>query len=463
MSKPKELSYMTKDRLMTYTFIALLALAIITIISWWDVNAIDVMTMEPMGWPLGLTLLANVLIALGIAVGIDVLISKTAVDSQLNLMSSAVFGLIVALSYSLGLPTMRVTEILPLLAPEAFIYVALITTIGMVIFKKIASLKGRKYVNPAAAAKLVVLIPFLSTLLLPKDHLPGLVDSLGVPSLAGPIGYGANPIGNNGMASFVTYLAGCFANPAAMVAEVTQNDVFSLMFLQKFHGWPGGASSIAVIIVGVALFLVARRYIKWRITLSYLATMALMSVILHFVYPGGDLLLRLMFELFIGSSIFLAFFMATDPATSPLTNMGQLIFGVGLGVLTVLIQTYMNFLGGSILALVIMNLTTPVLDNIGWMKVSEGKCQRRKMPKAKTFETVKTTECIRCGACMRVCCHNLSSILIKEAFEKNNIKKLKKLRADLCEGCGFCVYVCPAKINIRATNLRAAAMMKKQK
>ena len=57
--------------------------------------------------------------------------------------------------------------------------------------------------------------------------------------------------------------------------------------------------------------------------------------------------------------------MATDPATTPWTYSGQAVFGVGLGVLTVLIQMYMGFLGGSILALIIMNLTTPLLDRIG--------------------------------------------------------------------------------------------------
>ena len=88
-----------------------------------------------------------------------------------------------------------------------------------------------------------------------------------------------------------------------------------------------------------------------------------MSLVMFGVY-GGDLLLRLGFELFIGSSIFLAFFMATDPATTPQTYAGQGLFGLGLGVLTVLIQMYMGFLGGSILALVIMNLTSPLLDKV---------------------------------------------------------------------------------------------------
>ena len=74
---------------------------------------------------------------------------------------------------------------------------------------------------------------------------------------------------------------------------------------------------------------------------------------------------RLLFLLFIGSSIFLAFFMATDPASTPLTSIGQIIFGVGVAILTVLMITYMQFFGASFVALVIMNLTTPALDRLG--------------------------------------------------------------------------------------------------
>ncbi len=184
-----------------------------------------------------------------------------------------------------------------------------------------------------------------------------------------------------------------------------------------------------------------------------------MSLLMTAVY-GGDPLLRLGFELFIGSSIFLAFFMLTDPATTPLTYTGQAIFGVGVGILTVLIQTYMNFLGGSILALVIMNLTTPLLDNVGLRKPTAEK-KTPKLPKAKQFETETTVECIRCGECMVVCCHNLSPILIKEAFDKNNSKKLTKLKADLCDGCGHCSYVCPARIDLQGSVLRAKSSIRK--
>ena len=104
------------------------------------------------------------------------------------------------------------------------------------------------------------------------------------------------------------------------------------MILEKFHGWTGGASSLAVIIVGIALFVIARKYIKWKITVAYFVSIAVMSLLFATVYADTDLMIRLLFEVFIGSSIFLGFFMATDPATTPFTGIGQIIFGVGLGI-----------------------------------------------------------------------------------------------------------------------------------
>ena len=343
MSKVKEYSWMTKDKLMTYTFIALLILVGVSFISW------------------GVTPLIVSAIAVLIAVAIDYLTSKVRRGSPLNTMSAAVFGLIVALSYSLGTPSMYGEEVLALEAPEAYFYVAIISAIGMVVFKKLQGVLGRKYVNPAAAAKLLVFAPFLNTVLIAKDHL--VTGLLQMPALAGPIGYSV--INNNGVLPFANYIFTSFANPAvSLPPTVTSSDVFWLLLVQKYHSWIGGASSLAVIIVGLGLFLVARKYIKWRITLSYLVTVTLMALLMTAIY-GGDPYLRIGFELFIGSSIFLAFFMATDPATTPLTGLGQGIFGVGLGILTVLIQTFMNFFGGSILALVIMNLTVPLLDRVG--------------------------------------------------------------------------------------------------
>ncbi|MQY61814.1 hypothetical protein GH146_00825, partial [archaeon] len=145
--------------------------------------------------------------------------------------------------------------------------------------------------------------------------------------------------------------------------------------------------------VGIALFAVCRGYIKWRITLTYLVTTAVFSGVMGYIF-GGDIILRVVFHLFMGSSIFLAFFMATDPATTPLTRLGQIIFGAGLAILTIIIQTYSGFLGGSILALVIMNLTCPILDRVGVPKPSTTRL-KIKLPKAKEVGDAMPTDCIR--------------------------------------------------------------------
>lgn len=368
---------MSKNRLMQYTFVALLIITAVSAILWWPVTSptnAQITSFNLTGvWQmsLGLVLLINALIAIGVAVGVDALFHVLVSDSELNTWSSAVFGLIVTLSFSLGVPAMaQGTDVMPistLTAPNAFLYVALISLIGVVVFKKIQGIAGKKFVNPAAAAKFLVLLPFITTVFLAKDHFASFTEGgLGVPSLAGPLGGGATPVGTNGLASFATYLAGGYANPTIPMPAIITNDYLSsLMILEKFHGWAGGASSLAVIIVGIALFVIARKYIKWKVTLAYFVSIIAMSLIMSTVYGDSDLIVRLLFELFIGSSIFLGFFMATDPATTPFTGRGQLIFGVGLGILTVLIQTYMNFFGGSLLALLIMNLTVPLIDRVG--------------------------------------------------------------------------------------------------
>ena len=463
---------MTKDKLMTYTFVALLIIAIVSAVLWSGVTDISPKSsMFPNGFSinLGLEVAIISLIAVGVAVGIDVLFNKLISDSPLNLMSAAVFGLIVALSYSLGVPAMaqgQASDVMPigmLTAPNSFVYVAMISLIGEVLFKKVQGLAGRKFVNPAAASKFIILLPFISTVFLAKDHFaaynPSGGGGFGVPNLAGGIG-ATSVVGHNGLASFGTYLQQCYSNPTLTSGYPSLNWI---MILEKFHGWVGGASSLAVIIVGIALFAIARRYIKWRITLTYFVAIAILSVILSLAYADADFTTRLLFELFIGSSIFLGFFMATDPASTPLTYTGQVIFGVGLAVLTVLIQTYLNFFGGSLMALVIMNLTVPSLDKIGRQKPTT-ESKEPKLPKAKAFpaEKVKEYQCIRCGACMRVCCHKLSPILIKQAFDKMDFDTLPKLHSDYCTGCGHCTFVCPARIDLRKSVLQAKGAMREQ-
>lgn len=346
---------MTKNRMMQYTFFAILAVTIVSAALWTQVTT-------PSGWNLGLTVAISALISVGIAVIVDLAIGKWASDSEVNTWSAAVFGLIVTNCFTLGFPGMAagMETGVPVEAPLAFYYIALISVIGIVVFKKLAGLAGRKPVNPAAAAKFLVLLPATMTTLVTSWHLK--TGLLQVPSLAGAIG--TTIVGGNGgpvgYSSFAGYLQSCYDLPTA----TSPARIESLMLLSKFHGWVGGASSIAVIIAGIALFAIGRKYFKWKITASYVVAIAVLSLIFSFMFGDTDLTTRLLFELFIGSSIFMAFFMATDPATTPYSGVGQVIFGVGLAVLTIVIQTFMGFFGGSLLALLIMNLTVPLIDKI---------------------------------------------------------------------------------------------------
>jgi len=446
---------MTKDLMMQYTLVALFAIAFLSY------------------FVFGLPSLVISLISVGVAVGCDFLLAKVmGSKGPKNTMSAAVFGLIVAMSYSLGLPTMMATEQTPILAGglDQYIFPALISAVGLIVFKKLQGLSGRKYVNPAAVAKLLVLgllfMPLMSTLydtsaLLPADHINSinLLNPLTPDAFGGPdyrpmdtiyLGsslltcYSANPMG-------VPFLLGQTADPLP--------DTLTTMLFVKAHGWIGGFSSILVIIMGLALFAVCRGYIKWRITLAYLVTTAVFAAVMGGIY-GGDIVLRVLFHVFMGSSIFMAFFMATDPATTPLTRLGQIIFGAGLAILTIVIQTYTGFLGGSILALVIMNLTCPILDGIGVPKGSKTRL-KIKLPKAKKLGEQMTTDCLRCGRCLTACCKNLPPILIKEAADKGKWAKVEKLGAAYCDNCGHCSFVCPARIDLKSAVVSARDKIKK--
>ncbi len=450
---------MTKDLLMKYTLIALF---VITFFSY---------------FAFGLDSLVIALISVGVAVACDLLLSMVMGEKgPRNTMSAIVFGLIVALSYSLGLPTRMMPQFTPALNGgieqymmgitdgfvfDLYIYPAVISALGMIVFKKIQGLAGRKYVNPAAIAKLLVLglliMPTVSQLI-PTDH----TNSINLQNPLTADAFGGPAFHPMDTAIFGSTLVNCYGSPDldpmnpyiyGSIDNPLPDVIYNMLFF-KYHGWVGGFSSILVIAVGIALFALSRGYIKWRITLTFLVTTAVMSFVMYFIY-GGDPILRLLFHLFMGSSIFMAFFMATDPATTPLTRTGQVIFGIGLGILTMIIQVYTGFLGGSILALVIMNLTCPLLDRIGVPKALDERTYCAKIPKAKKFESVRTTQCIRCGRCLLVCSGRIPTISIVEAADRGDWERVEELGAGYCQQCGTCSYVCPARIDLKGKMLVA--------
>ena len=122
-----------------------------------------------------------------------------------------------------------------------------------------------------------------------------------------------------------------------------------------------GETSALLLLVG-ALYLVIRRVISLRIPLSFLGTVAVLTFLFPQGHPAG---LWMGYELFSGGLILGAFFMATDYVTSPVTKWGQILFGIGCGIITVVIRYFGGYSEGVSYAILIMNACVVLLDKVG--------------------------------------------------------------------------------------------------
>ena len=129
------------------------------------------------------------------------------------------------------------------------------------------------------------------------------------------------------------------------------------MFLGNCPGSIGEISALALIAGGI--YLVARKVISARIPVAYLATVAVITLVFHKTEDG---LSWMLYSLFSGGVMLGAIFMATDYVTSPVTKNGQIIYGIGCGVLTVIFRYYGLFPEGVTYAILLMNLCVWVID-----------------------------------------------------------------------------------------------------
>jgi Na+-translocating ferredoxin:NAD+ oxidoreductase subunit D len=137
------------------------------------------------------------------------------------------------------------------------------------------------------------------------------------------------------------------------------------LYSSFFLGWrPGciGETSGFLILLG-GLYLMYRKYITWHIPVSVVGTVALLSWIFGGdTYFTGDPLLAVLS----GGVLLGAFYMANDYVTSPSNKISQLVYGVGIGALTVMIRLKGGYPEGICYAILLMNSMSPVLD--GWFK-----------------------------------------------------------------------------------------------
>ena len=141
------------------------------------------------------------------------------------------------------------------------------------------------------------------------------------------------------------------------MAGLTETYSVMDMFLGKTGGSLGEISAAMLILGG--LYLIWRKVINWQTPVAYIATVAVLS----FLFPkAGSSLEWMLYSVFGGGLMLGAFFMATDYATSPVTKKGQLVFGIGCGLFTVLIRYFGSYNEGVCYSIMVMNLCVALID-----------------------------------------------------------------------------------------------------
>ena len=239
-------------------------------------------------------------------------------DSTVGDLSACVTGLLLAMS-------------LPVTAP--YWAPVLGGLFAIVIVKQFYGGLGRNFLNPALAGRtLLCTFPGLMT---------RWVDAFQRPSLLGT-------------ADAVTS-----ATPMAVLHTGALPDLtLSQMLLGQHGGAMGGVPVLMLLLGGV--YLVGRRVISPRIPLAYLGTVALLTLL----FPRGDqgALAWMLAQLCCGGLVMGAIFMASDYTTTPVTPLGQTIFGVGCGVLTVLLRYFGSYPDGVGWAILTMNCCVWLMD-----------------------------------------------------------------------------------------------------
>lgn len=155
-------------------------------------------------------------------------------------------------------------------------------------------------------------------------------------------------------------LSGSTMLPAVKYHLTSLADVnFAHLFGGVMNGSMGEISAVALLVGGI--YLLVRKVISWHIPVAVLGTMALFAFAT--VIGQGDLMWQLpLFHLMAGGAMLGAIFMATDYSTSPMTHKGMLIYGVGIGIITMVIRLWGAYPEGMSFAIFIMNAATPLIN-----------------------------------------------------------------------------------------------------
>ncbi|MCQ2229204.1 MAG: RnfABCDGE type electron transport complex subunit D [Bacteroidales bacterium] len=275
-------------------------------------------------WFFGLGALSVVLTSIVSCVLIEFLIQKfiLKVPTTVTDGSAAVTGLILAFNLPAGLPLWIVV-------------VGALVAIG--IGKMTFGGLGQNIANPAILGRVFLLVSF-----------PAQMTSWPVPSSEVDGATGATPLG----------LLKESVKSGTPISEIAGLPSTQDLLLGSIGGSLGEISAICLIIGGI--FLLCTKVITWHIPVSILATVAVFGGLLYGVDP--ETYASPLFHILSGGMLLGAFFMATDYVTSPMSHSGMIVYGVGIGLITMLIRTFGAYPEGMSFAILIMNIVTPLIN-----------------------------------------------------------------------------------------------------
>ena len=203
------------------------------------------------------------------------------------------------------------------------------SAVAIILVKQLFGGLGKNFANPAITARIVMFLAF--TVTMTNWYSPNEGTSLWVYPIDGVAG----------------------ATPLAIIKWGDTDVLPSIwnMFIGVRGGCIGETSNLALLIGGIYLML--RRVITWHAPVTYIAVVFGLSALI-----GQDPV----YHLFAGGLFIGAIFMATDYVTTPQTNLGRLVFGVGAGLFTVLIRVYSSYPEGVSFAILLMNILTPYIN-----------------------------------------------------------------------------------------------------
>ena len=208
------------------------------------------------------------------------------------------------------------------------------TFFAIVVVKQLYGGIGKNFLNPALAGRAFLLASYSTALsgtcLVPR----GLKNAVDAVTMATPL--------------------------SALYGEGSLSGLYTAksMFLGNMPGALGEISTLALLLGGA--YLLCRKVITWHIPVSFIGTVFVLSLL----FGGGDMGkgAYAVYAVLSGGLMLASIFMATDYATSPVTLKGQLVYGVGCGILTVLIRKFGSYPEGVTYAILIMNLCSWAID-----------------------------------------------------------------------------------------------------